>query len=377
MPVRVRAVLRAMLATLFSLLVLLPAIAVPALAADVTVRIDDNLDPARLSIRPGSTVTWVNESGDRHRMRSQTGPTEFDSGNMEPGDTFTVTFRREGRWTYLDERDDDDSRYWGTIVVTEDADPAPTPGPGETTAPSTPDVITIGDRVFRPRSVTVDAGTTVKWRNSDDREHTVTATDRSFNSGVMDTGEAFSTKLSSPGTYDYLCAIHPEMTGSITVRGGSGSNPAPTPKPTPKPTPRPTTAPGSDTVRVVDLDFRPGTIDVDAGSTVVWVNEGAAMHTVTAADGSWDSGMVASGASFQRRFPDPGTYAYLCALHPSMTGTVRVAGGGGATPPPAATTPDANGLARADRFPVALRLAGIEREPVAIRGCGGRWSGDG
>ena len=161
----------------------------------------------------------------------------------------------------------------------------------------------MADRAFRPRAVTVDAGTTVRWRNNDDREHTVTATDRSFGSGVMSTGEAFSTRLSNPGTFSYLCAIHPEMTGTITVRGGSGSDPAPTPKPTPKPTPRPTAAPGSATVRVVDLDFRPGTIDVAAGSTVVWLNEGAATHTVTAADGSWDSGMVASGDSFQRRFP--------------------------------------------------------------------------
>ena len=55
----------------------------------------------------------------------------------------------------------------------------------------------MADRAFRPRSITVDAGTTVKWRNDDDREHTVTSTDRAFDSGVLNPGQAFSTKLTT------------------------------------------------------------------------------------------------------------------------------------------------------------------------------------
>ena len=124
------------------------------------------------------------------------------------------------------------------------------------------------------------------------------------------------------------------------------------------PGPRPSAAaPGSDAVTVVDFDFRPGTIDVVAGATVVWSNDGAAPHTVTAEDGSWDSGMVAAVDTFQRRFTAAGTYAYLCAFHPDMTGTVRVAGaGGGGADPPRRRRIQRAARSRGTRVPIAIRL---------------------
>src|SRR5688572_24093818 len=88
MPFRIPAAARAALAALAVLLVLLPAVAAPVLAADATVHIrDGGLDPMRLVVAPGTTVTWVNDASDRHRMRSHSGPTEFDSGNLEPGES--------------------------------------------------------------------------------------------------------------------------------------------------------------------------------------------------------------------------------------------------------------------------------------------------
>lgn len=233
MPARVTAV-RALLATVVTLLALLP-LAAPALAGDATVRIGDALDPMTLRIRPGTTVTWVNESGDRHRMRSYAGPAEFDSGNLEPGESFRVTFHREGTWRYLDERDDDDRSYWGVITVSgADSGGSTDPGAGEPSTTPVPDAILMAGRAFRPRAVTIDAGTTLRWRNDDDREHTVTARDGGFNSGVMGTGESWTKRFPTPGTFAYLCAIHPEMTGTITVRS-TGGGPAPTPKPTAPP----------------------------------------------------------------------------------------------------------------------------------------------
>jgi plastocyanin len=47
-------------------------------------------------------------------------------------------------------------------------------------------------------------------------------------------------------------------------------------------------------------------------------------HTVTADKGEWDSKPIAVGATFQRTFDQPGTFAYHCAIHPFMTGTVIV-----------------------------------------------------
>ncbi|MCA1846829.1 MAG: cupredoxin domain-containing protein [Actinobacteria bacterium] len=73
--------------------------------------------------------------------------------------------------------------------------------------------------------------------------------------------------------------------------------------------------------------FDPAEITVPPGGTVVWVNQGKEDHTVTADDGSFDSGYKKRGTSFQRAFPRTGRYSYHCAPHPWMKGTVIVAAG--------------------------------------------------
>jgi plastocyanin len=58
---------------------------------------------------------------------------------------------------------------------------------------------------------------------------------------------------------------------------------------------------------------------------VKWVNNGQHNHTVTATDGSWDSGNIAPGQTFTRTFTAPGTFSYKCSLHPQkMEGKVTV-----------------------------------------------------
>lgn len=333
---------------LLGLLSLAIAVIAPALvlAASASITIGDTLDPATLEVRPGTVITWTNASGDRHRMRTTSGPQEFDSGDLDPGATFSVTLDVLGTYQYRDERNKELSNYWGTITVAQAPTPTPkpatplppgtTPAPAPSTPPPPPGDILMAGRVFRPVTVTIDAGTTVRWRNNDTREHTVTANDRSFDSGIMPAGATFSRVFTRAGTFGYLCLIHPDMTGTIVVRGAGGATPPPTPvpTPTPRPTPVPTPAPGSNTVDAVDFAFSPSTIDITAGATVTWRNTGAALHTVTATDGTFDSGLIASGGTYARRFTTPGTYPYLCSLHPSMTGVVRVSGPGGATPPP-------------------------------------------
>jgi plastocyanin len=63
---------------------------------------------------------------------------------------------------------------------------------------------------------------------------------------------------------------------------------------------------------------------VPAGSTVTWSNEDEAVHTVTAADKSWDSGRLPIGGTFSRTFSEAGSYAFLCTIHPAMKGTISV-----------------------------------------------------
>ncbi len=84
------------------------------------------------------------------------------------------------------------------------------------------------------------------------------------------------------------------------------------------------TAPADTSVRMAGSRFAPVTITTAPGQTVRWFNDDTAPHTVSANDGTWDSGNVPPGASFERRFDVPGTFPYVCVYHPGMAGTVLV-----------------------------------------------------
>jgi plastocyanin len=90
--------------------------------------------------------------------------------------------------------------------------------------------------------------------------------------------------------------------------------------------PAPSMAPAASAgaVTISGFAFGPASISVAAGSTVTWTNQDGTAHTVTADDGSFDSGSLAPGATFSQTFDTPGTYTYHCAIHSSMTGTVTV-----------------------------------------------------
>lgn len=70
----------------------------------------------------------------------------------------------------------------------------------------------------------------------------------------------------------------------------------------------------TENVEVVDFDYRPGEVTIAPGDTVNWTFSGEAPHTVTADDGSFDSGEMTTG-DFSMRFDEVGTYRYYCALH--------------------------------------------------------------
>jgi plastocyanin len=83
------------------------------------------------------------------------------------------------------------------------------------------------------------------------------------------------------------------------------------------------------TVTVADNVFQPQTASATAGDTVVWTQPGARVHTVTADDGSFDSGNLAAGQSFSRTFTTPGTIRYYCKIHGApggigMSGVITV-----------------------------------------------------
>lgn len=85
----------------------------------------------------------------------------------------------------------------------------------------------------------------------------------------------------------------------------------------------PATASGP-AVDIKGFAFGPASLTVSAGDTVTWSNNDAVAHTVTASDGSFDSGTVAPGETFTFTFPAAGSFDYVCSFHPNMTGTVVV-----------------------------------------------------
>lgn len=82
-------------------------------------------------------------------------------------------------------------------------------------------------------------------------------------------------------------------------------------------------------VSIGDNFFDPPDAAIDPGSTITWTNNGAVPHTVTADDGSFDSGVLNPGDSYTVAFDGQGTVTYYCAIHPEMRGSVTVGGSGG------------------------------------------------
>jgi len=77
-------------------------------------------------------------------------------------------------------------------------------------------------------------------------------------------------------------------------------------------------------VIISNLSFQPASITVGRGSIIVWRNQDTVTHTVTAEDGSFNSGTIVVGDTFEQRFDKVKTYTYSCSIHPEMKGTIIV-----------------------------------------------------
>ena len=79
-----------------------------------------------------------------------------------------------------------------------------------------------------------------------------------------------------------------------------------------------------------DECYIPSTLNISAGTTVVWENNDAAAHLATSGtpdggpDGIFDSGMIMGGATYEYEFSETGEFVYYCLVHPWMVGTVIV-----------------------------------------------------
>ncbi|HLZ31342.1 MAG TPA: cupredoxin domain-containing protein [Chloroflexota bacterium] len=85
------------------------------------------------------------------------------------------------------------------------------------------------------------------------------------------------------------------------------------------------------TIAIQDNQFNPAQVTTSSGATLIWSNAGGDQHTVTADDGSFDSGPLNPGDAFTLPAPAPGTYPYYCQIHggpggQGMAGTLVVGG---------------------------------------------------
>jgi len=76
--------------------------------------------------------------------------------------------------------------------------------------------VSIKDFAFGPATITAKVGQTITFTNQDTTDHTATV-GGTCTTGHITPGSAAGLTFSAPGTYDFACAIHPSMTGTITI----------------------------------------------------------------------------------------------------------------------------------------------------------------
>ncbi|HYN92538.1 MAG TPA: cupredoxin domain-containing protein [Pilimelia sp.] len=209
-------------------------------------------------------------------------------------------------------------------------------------------VIVIQNFTFQG-TLTVPPGATIVIRNADTAPHTITAIDGAFDTGTI-SGRTSTTLVAptTPGSYPFRCNIHRTMTATLVVAESATPSPDPTvtpsPDPTATPSPDPTATPTADPTPtdpvIVIMDFAFQVPPAIPPNTVITVrNADLAPHTLTADDGSFDTGLISPGGTATiTASAEPGSRPFHCSIHSFMTATLLVASADTPTPPPPTET---------------------------------------
>lgn len=212
-----------------------------------------NLTHSNASVAVGIRVVWINRDAAAHTVTHGTPDkpgSEFNSNSLSTGDGFSHVFGTVGTFDYFCEFHPTmagrivvgggASAPTATLVpstatpVPSTATPVPptaTPVPSTATpvpptatpVPASPNVTAnIIYFSFQPPNLTVSAGATVTWTNQDGTPHTVTHgtspnAGGAFGSAPLSPGASFPFKFSASGAFQYFCAIHTDMLGTVTV----------------------------------------------------------------------------------------------------------------------------------------------------------------
>jgi len=103
-----------------------------------------------------------------------------------------------------------------TLVATGCTEP-PVPVPSDDNATDIGGVVQVLDNRYDPIEVEIKVGQAVRWEFVARDKHDVVANDRSFVSELVSGGTTYTHIFDEPGDFTYLCSIHPEMVGVVTV----------------------------------------------------------------------------------------------------------------------------------------------------------------
>lgn len=285
--------------------------------------------PSSITVPMGTTVTWSNHANANETVTSP--DASFSSGTIPMSYDFRFTFLQPGVYRYYSKTN---SSMQGVVSVTNPGGSLPSMGnmsgmnaahpySSGQKAPALKPVLNVNveikDFSFHPNLTTLIAGTTVTWTNNDSVLHTVTGIGGKFGSDALRQGQKFSYIFNGTGTYDYQCAIHPFMKGKIVVAPPGNPEPASS---EPKTSDINQEQPAH--VEIKNFAFNPNAVTVPSGTIVTWTNNDSVSHTVSSADGKFDSGILGQHKKFSYAFMDPGIYDYHCSIHPSMKAQVIV-----------------------------------------------------
>lgn len=103
--------------------------------------------------------------------------------------------------------------FFAAVLLAAASVPSPSPSPAIVAT------VHIKDFAYAPTPLHVHLGDTVKFINDDEEPHTVTATDKSFDSAALDTSGTWIHTFTKAGTFSYFCELHPYMKATVIVAG--------------------------------------------------------------------------------------------------------------------------------------------------------------
>ena len=171
------------------------------------------------AVRPGLVTFVVANRGklehglelERIRGEDEDSEDDYETDDLRPGQTgrITVNLRPGVYWLECSVSNHDDRGMTIRLEVRADA---PLVKPATNSANN----VVIRNFAYSPATVSVKAGTTVKWKNAYAAPHTITA--GSAGSDVLNRNGTYSRKFTRRGTWAYICALHPAMKGKVVVK---------------------------------------------------------------------------------------------------------------------------------------------------------------